>query len=78
MCRGLHRQCCGDGLFLPLDVLRHGNARWVDDVHDVDADAGPDLDCVGHKFSAHVAGYDGGNDAALRAANAVELSAFSG
>jgi hypothetical protein len=31
-------------------VLRNGNARWLDDVNDVDANARPDLVRIGHKL----------------------------
>jgi hypothetical protein len=36
-------------------VLRNGNARWLDDVNDVDANARPDLVRIGHKLGR--AGY---------------------
>jgi len=36
-------------------VLRNGNARWLDDVNDVDANARPDLVRTGHKLGR--AGY---------------------
>src|SRR5437879_5261757 len=40
-----------------------------DDVNDVDANARPDLVCVGPKLSVHVAGNDGDNDDAVGAAD---------
>ena len=57
---------------LSLNVLRNGNAGRLDDVHDVDASARPDLDRIGRKLPVHVAGNDGGHDAALGAIHVFE------
>jgi|SRR5437762_4216398 len=68
----LRRQFGRDGSFLPLDVLRNGNARRLDDVHDVDANARPDLVWVGPELPFYVAGNDGGDDVAIRTAHFFE------
>src|SRR4051794_14185560 len=51
----------GDDRVVWLDVSdgRHGNARRLDDVHDLDADAGPDVVRRRGHFPRHVDGDDG-------------------
>ena len=68
----LRRQFGRDGSFLPLDVLRNENARRLDDVHDVDANARPDLVRVGPELPAYVAGDDDRDDVAIRSADIFE------
>ena len=62
----------GNGSFLPLDVLRNGNAGRLDDVDDVDVNAWPDVAGFGHQLSVDVAGNDGGHDAAVCVAHVFE------
>src|SRR3989454_8998690 len=50
----------------------NGNAGWLDDVHDVDANARSDLVGISHEFPAHVVVNDGGHDASLGAAHVFE------
>jgi len=65
-------------LFLSLYVLRNGNARRLDNVNDVDAHARADMVRIGHKLPLHVAGNDGGDDAAVGAADVSENTASVG
>ncbi|MCW3108082.1 MAG: hypothetical protein JWQ09_2588 [Segetibacter sp.] len=49
----------GNSLFLSLNVLRYENARWVDNVNDVDANAWSNMVHLLSKFHAHADGNDG-------------------
>ena len=78
MCFRIRRRRFGDGVFLPIDVLRNGDAGRLDDVDDVDANAGPDLADVRPEFRAYVAGNDGGHDDAVGATHVFEDPARMG
>src|SRR5207248_2839691 len=52
--------------------LRSGNARRLDDVQDVDANARPDLVRVSPELPAYMAEYDDRDDVAIRSADIFE------
>src|SRR5688572_4945377 len=73
----LRRQRDGDDrvVRVHVDDGRNGDARRLDDVDGLDADARADLAWRGGVVPRHVAGDDGGDDAAIPGADAVALSA---